>query len=323
MTTDLDLTTRLDNGEVFILDGAIGTELERLGAPMHGGIWCAAAIESHPHLVRQVHENYIAAGADIITTNTYASGRHALAKSGLEEKFTEWNTKAVALAHEGREEMAAERPIYLAGSIAPYDNWGKYDARSIRASYREQAELLANADVDLLILEMLGTDADNTVIAIEETSQTGLPIWVSLSCLDQPSSNSLYLGVRENSAAASQFNRGFEPFDAAIQRIMAVGGSVLSMMHSEIHLAQAALSVMRENFAGPLGVYPNAGYWQRPNWTFIEGISPEFYCTEAQKWIDSGAQVVGGCCGIGPEYIRAIHDGLRLQARPQKVIQST
>ncbi|MGB0387697.1 MAG: homocysteine S-methyltransferase family protein [Ardenticatenaceae bacterium] len=311
MTAKNDLTTRLNNGEVLILDGGTGTELERVGAPMHSGVWCAAAIGSHPHLVRQVHENYIAAGADIITTNTYASGRHALAKSGLEDHFVEWNTKAVALAHEARERMAVDRPIYIAGSIAPYDNWGDYDAATMRASYREQAELLADANVDFLTLEMLGTDVDNTIMAIEEASRTDLPIWVGLSCLDHPTSNTLYLGVREGTASVSQFFREYEPFGPAIQRIMAAGGSVLSMMHSEIHMGQAALAVMRENFAGPLGIYPNAGYWQRPNWTFVESISPDFYWTEAQKWLESGAQVIGGCCGIGPEHIRAVSEGLR------------
>ena len=310
MTAQNDLNARLNNGEILILDGAIGTELERLGAPMHSGVWCAAAIESHPHLVRQVHENYIAAGADIITTNTYASGRHALAKSGLEDKFTEWNTKAVGLAHEAREQMAVERPIYIAGSVAPYDNWRDYDAPNIRASYREQADLLAEAQVDFIILEMLGSDVDHTILAIEETARTDLPIWIGLSCLDHPTSKALYLGVRESSAADDEFNRSYEPFGPAIKRIMAAGGSVLLMMHSEIHLGQAALGVMKENFAGALGIYPNAGYWQRPNWTFIGDVSPDLYWTEAQEWLAAGAQVIGGCCGLGPEHIQAVYNGL-------------
>jgi len=87
MKTETNLQTRLTDGDIIILDGATGTQLERLGAPMHSGVWCAAAIGSHPQLVRQVHEEYIAVGADIITTNTYASGRASLAKSGLEVHF--------------------------------------------------------------------------------------------------------------------------------------------------------------------------------------------------------------------------------------------
>ena len=77
MTRANGLEQRLADGELIILDGAIGTELERLGAPMHEEIWCGHALETHPELVSEVHRSYIAAGADIITTNTYTTARHA------------------------------------------------------------------------------------------------------------------------------------------------------------------------------------------------------------------------------------------------------
>ena len=111
-----EIEQRLANGELLLLDGAVGTELERLGAPMHSGVWCAAAIDTHPELVKKVHEGYLNAGVDIITTNTYASGRQALAKSGLEANFEAWNKRAVALAHEARAETEVDRPVYIAGS---------------------------------------------------------------------------------------------------------------------------------------------------------------------------------------------------------------
>lgn len=310
MTNQPNIQTRLADGDILILDGATGTELERLGAPMHSGVWCATATETNPELVRQVHLNYIDAGADIITTNTYASGRASLAKSGLEEKFLSLNQAAIALAHQARDQSDVDRPIYIAGSIAPFDHWGEYDADTMRATYREMVELLAEGNVDFLMLEMLGTDADNTIIAIEEASKSDLPVWVSLSCLDHPDTGELYLGSRENAANDATFNHDYQRFDAAIKRIMAASGSVLSMMHSETHLGRAAVKTMRENYAGPLGVYPNAGYWQRPNWTFIEEISPEYYWQEAQAWIEGGAQVIGGCCGTGPEHIAAVVEGL-------------
>lgn len=310
MTNQPNLQTRLANGDILILDGATGTELERLGAPMHSGVWCAVATETNPELVRQVHLNYIAAGADIITTNTYASGRASLAKSGLDEKFLSLNQAAVALAHEAREEAAADRSIYIAGSIAPFDLWGEYDAATMRATYREMVDLLAEGNVDLLMLEMLGTDVDNTIIAIEEASQADLPVWVSLSCLDEPETGELYLGAREHAATDATFDYDYERFDSAIQRIMAAGGSVLSTMHSETHLGRKAVEVMAGNWTGPMGVYPNAGYWQRPNWTFIDEISPDYFWQEAQAWIDGGVQIVGGCCGTGPEHVRAVVEGL-------------
>ena len=311
MSTETTLQTRLTNGEIIILDGATGTQLERLGAPMHSGVWCAAAIESHPHLVRQVHEDYIAVGADIITTNTYASGRASLAKSGLEENFVPWNRAAIKLAQEARDNAAVDRPIYIAGSIAPYDHWGEYDAATMRASYREMAELHAEGNVDFLQLEMLATDIENTIIAIEEASTVGLPVWVAISCFDVIETKELRLGARESQGDDIPFSFGYDAFDTAIQQIMAAGGSVLSMMHSETHLGRAAVEVMRANYDGPLGVYPNAGYWQRPNWTFIDTITPDYFWQEAQAWIEGGAQIIGGCCGTGPEHIQAVAQGLR------------
>ncbi len=311
MAMNRSLQSRLQNGEIVIHDGATGTELERLGAPMHSGVWCGAATGSHPHLVRQVHTNYIAAGTDIITTNTYASGRASLEKHGLEEHYKDWNQSAVRLAHEARTQANVDRPIYIAGSVAPYDNWGQgYEPETLRASYREHVELLAEGDVDFLLLEMLGADVGSTMLAIEEATRTELPVWVSLSCLDHPETGKLYMGAREHSSDNSTFSHNYEPFDEAIHKIMATGGSVLSMMHSETHLGRVAVEVMQANFDGPLGVYPNAGYWERPNWTFIDEISPDYFWQEAQAWIELGAQVIGGCCGMGPEHIQAIAAGL-------------
>ncbi|MEM7343317.1 MAG: homocysteine S-methyltransferase family protein, partial [Chloroflexota bacterium] len=245
------------------------------------------------------------------TTNTYASGRHALAKSGLEDKYVAWNTKAVALAHEARNQAEVDRPLYIAGSVAPYDNWSSYDAATIWASYREQADLLADAKVDLLILEMLGADREHALLAFEAVAHTGLPVWVGLSCLDDPKTGHLHLGAREISTDENEFFESHGLFSTAIQELATKDVSALLMMHSEVHLGTAALQVIRENFTGTIGIYPNAGYWQRPNWAFIETISPEYYWSEAEKWLALEAQIVGGCCGIGPEHIQVVADGVR------------
>ena len=100
MTPNNDLTARLGKGEIIFLDGGIGTELERLGAPMDHDAWCAVALETHPHLVKDVHRSYINAGADVITANTYAATKIALRNAGIEDKFEEWTRLAVQLAKE-------------------------------------------------------------------------------------------------------------------------------------------------------------------------------------------------------------------------------
>ena len=78
-------------------------------------------------------------------------------------------------------------------------------------------------------------------------------------------------------------------------------------MHSEIDVTKAAVEILREQYHGPVGAYPNAGYWQRPEWIFVDQISPDDYAKKARTWADEGAQIIGGCCGIGPEHIRALY----------------
>ena len=124
-----DLRQRLDRGEVIVLDGAMGTELERRGVPMDDAAWSAAALITHPDTVREVHEDYIRAGADVIITNTFATARHVLE---MGEQFRELNTRAVALAKEAREN-AADGAVFIAGSLSTFT--ARYDY-----SYEPRAE---------------------------------------------------------------------------------------------------------------------------------------------------------------------------------------
>jgi S-methylmethionine-dependent homocysteine/selenocysteine methylase len=101
-----DVQGRLDAGEVVILDGAMGTELERRGVPMDDVAWDAAALATHPDLVREVHEDYIEAGAEVIITNTFATARHVLEPAGMGGQFRALNMRAVTLAKEAREDVA-------------------------------------------------------------------------------------------------------------------------------------------------------------------------------------------------------------------------
>src|SRR5919202_4396073 len=111
------LQQRLDGGETVLLDGAMGTELERRRVPMDAVGWDAAALPTHPATVREVHEDYIRAGADVITTNTFATARHVLEPAGMGERFRSLNTRAVTLAREAREKVA-HAPVSIAGSIS-------------------------------------------------------------------------------------------------------------------------------------------------------------------------------------------------------------
>ena len=307
------LLDRLADGEVIILDGATGTEIERLGVAMHEDVWCAMATETHPETVRKIHENYIRAGADVITTNTYASGRQFLALGGLGDKTDELNRRSAELAIEARGTAGGD-PVWIAGSISARGAWENVDRVRMRTDLARQAEVLAEAGVDLILLEMLGADGPMTVAAIEESGKTGLPVWVSLSCMDEDGSPGVALGIRQSSAAPGK-RYGTGTFGESAAEIKKAGGDVYFVFHSQVNIAGEALRQLRESVDGPVGIYPHCGDWRPPNWQFVNMISPEDYLEEAKTWIGDGAQIVGGCCGIGLDHMKLLRDSLPKRLR--------
>ncbi|MDP8973354.1 MAG: homocysteine S-methyltransferase family protein [Actinomycetota bacterium] len=297
-----DLLQRLDGGEVVILDGAMGTELEWRGVPMDDAAWSAAALMTHPDTVREVHEDYIRAGADVITTNTFATARHVLEPAGMGEQFRELNVRAVALAKEARD--AADGAVSIAGSIstftARYDYSYEPRAEKARANYREQAEVLAESGVDVLALEMM-RDIEQTTYAVEAAASTGLPLWIGFSC-KTTEEGTVILWDGENTLVE------------ALERVPLPGVSVASIMHTLIEHTPLALREVTSRWSGPVGAYPHSGEFIMPNWQFTDMISAEDFATEAEGWLELGARLVGGCCGIGPEHLRLLKE--RLPARP-------
>jgi S-methylmethionine-dependent homocysteine/selenocysteine methylase len=297
------LQERLAAGEVVIIDGAMGTELQRRGVPMDKVAWSAAAIATHPDTIREIHEDYIRAGADVIITNTFGAARHVLARASLGEKVAELNKRAVELAREARERAADGRPVLVAGSMSsflPEDDQSKMIMPDVAvASYREQAEVLASAGADLIALEMM-QDVAYTVYALEGALATGLPVWVGFSCRLAADGETVLFYRKDVDA----------PFAEAIDKVMSVGGSVAGIMHSEIDVMIPALKTLGEHWSGPVAAYPHRGRFIMPEWQFVDAISPDDYVAEARKWLDAGARIIGGCCGIGPDHIRALKEQL-------------
>ncbi|HIA20513.1 MAG TPA: homocysteine S-methyltransferase family protein, partial [Planctomycetaceae bacterium] len=274
---------------------------------------CAVALQTHPHLVKDVHRSYINAGADVITVNTYAATRIALRNAGIEEKFEEWNRLAVQLAKETLAECDPSRPVYVAGSVSTFASSSRFGRSwkdgtgELKLWFREQAELLVESGVDLLLIETLASESSVMSAAVEAASEFDVPIWVALSCARDRKTGELSLGVEESSSQSQTFYAYHEPFDLALDKLVAQGGySALLVMHSEVDVTQPAVRSLCNQYKGPVGAYPNAGYWQRPEWIFVDQISPDDYVAKARAWVDEGAQIIGGCCGIGPEHIRAL-----------------
>lgn len=266
---------------------------------MDDAAWSAAALITHPDTVREVHEDYVRAGADVIITNTFATARHVLGPAGMEERFRELNARAVALAKEARE-AAAERPVSIAGSISTFTAWYDYSyeprAEKARANYREQAEVLAESGVDVLALEMM-RDVEQTTYAVEAAVATGLPFWIGFSC-------------KTTDEGTPVLWDGESTLAEALERIPLSGASLVSIMHTLTEDTPPALRETIGRWPGPVGAYPHSGEFVMPNWRFVDMISPEAFVTEARGWLDMGAQLVGGCCGIGPEHIRLLKERL-------------
>ncbi len=303
------LETRLRTGGPVILDGAIGSELERLGARMDQEVWCARALADSPDIVRQVHRRYIDAGADVITTNSFSATREAMRRCGLGEHFEDWNRRSVRIAREERDRSVRSGSIVVAGSVSSYGRFDGLDIETMSGHFRAQGEILVEEGVDLLILETLGSAARTVKAMVNATSDLGVPVWVSLSCVLARDTGAVMFGIEESHEAPDEVEI-HGPLDDAVRDIMSVGGSAVLMMHSVRDVTEDAVKVLRAAYSGPVGAYPNAGYWTRPNWTFVDQVTPEEYLSDARRWVDAGASIVGGCCGVGVEHIRALREGL-------------
>ena len=293
------LEQRFEDGGFVLMDGGTGTELEKRGVPMDDAAWCATALATHPEVVREVHEDYIRAGAEVIITNTFPAAKHVLQEAGVGERFRELNARAAELAQEAREN-SAEGPVYVAGSISTFpaklDHGYDPDEREARANYTEQAEVLAEAGVDLIALEMM-RDLEGAKYAIEAAKKTSLPVWMGFSC-QRAEDGTLMLWSGRNTLAE------------ALEELPMQEVSLVSIMHTQIEDTVPALQEIKKHWDGPLGAYPHRGEFIMPHWQFIDMISPEDFASEARKWLEAGAQVIGGCCGIGPEHIRLLKEQL-------------
>ena len=303
----------MESGPTLILDGANGTELTRIGVPSDGPAWCAAALHSHPDTVRQVHEDYIQAGADIITSNSYASSPHNLEAEGLGERADELNSLSVQLVREAIENSEADRPLWVAGSMSSFGVYA-FSRRGrpllpfsvLEESYRRQAHTLAEAGADFLLLEMV-RESHHGGSLLRAALETGLPVWVGLSCALTPKGEVRMLSEFKPTDPSDQ------DFQETLEQVMAIGGSLLAVMHSAVPCIGPALKAARTKWKGPLAAYANSGtYFSIAEPNFDSVMPPDTYLRHVQEWIELGTRVVGGCCGIGRDHIRLISEALRV-----------
>lgn len=290
---------RLERGELVLLDGALGTELERRGVATPLPLWSAQAILDAPDILRQVHEDYARAGADVLAADTFRTTPRVMAKvgrpAGDADRLTE---TALRLAAEGRDRGAGGRTVWIGGSLGPLEDcYRPEDAPPQEAMEREhldQAKRLARSGAELLLLETFNR-IDEATAAARAARATGLPFTVSFVCRG---------GARLFSG---------EPLADAVRALEPLLPAAVLVNCTPLDETAACLDVMSRSTHLPFGCYPNAGVVGPTGaWSFDPSVTPERFAALAKDWMRLGAQVLGGCCGTTPEHIRALRESLPL-----------
>lgn len=285
------LMQRIRAGERILINGATGTEIERRGVPQLDNAWNGGGALSHPDIVRNVHEDYMRHGAEVIISNTFATTRHALRDAGVEHQFDDLNRIGVELAVEARDRV--QKPnVLVAGGISYWSWTGTHPALDVlRADVERQAGLMAKAGTDLLMLEMM-VEIDRMLVTLEAAETTGLPVWIGITC--------------EPDAGGRMCLRNGEPLVDALAELKIRNIPMVSIMHTDVIHIDGCLEVLKNHWSGPIGVYAHSGRSIGNKWTYDNGISPDDYATAAKRWLENGVQVIGGCCGVRVPHIEAL-----------------
>lgn len=306
-----DLMTSILSGDPVIMDGAMGTELDRRGTSIASRDWVASTLGA-PEDLEEIHRAYAEAGAQLHIANTFATARHVLAEVGLEERFEELNRDAEARCRSAIE-AAGSGPHWIAGSISTYmigsDRGRLPPLPQLEANARAQAEILAGAGCEMIVLEMLH-DVETSLCLMRAAASTGLPVSVGLTVVFDEDKRPVLRGLKTGSAGAQQVL-----LEEALPPIVAGMADsypwILTVMHSDLEETDAALKLIREHWAGPVGIYPNSGkFTDGYGWDHRTVCSADDFVQHAKGWAAAGAGFIGGCCGIGPDHIRALANGL-------------
>ncbi len=295
------LKNRLDHGDVVILDGATGTELQRRGVDMDPAAWCGVASLANQAVLTDIHRDYIAAGAEVITANTFASARVVLKQAGYGDQTEAINRAAVEAALRARDLSgnpevvvagSLSHMVYLASDRVPPPEQMPSEAEAAE-SFAELAQLLKDAGAELLLLEMM-YHPTRTPKVVEAALATGLPVWFGLSARRGADGRLL-----------SFFKEADVPLAEIVKMIPERGIDAAGVMHTGAEITGEALALIHKHYKGPLTAYPDSGYFEMPDWRFHDVIAPsrleQFYL----DWLDQGVQVIGGCCGLTVEHIKA------------------
>jgi S-methylmethionine-dependent homocysteine/selenocysteine methylase len=311
----------------LLLDGATGTEIERAGVYTGLPLWSSHALLEAPETVRAIHRRYVEAGVEVLTANTFRTQRRALARAGLGDLDAELTRRAVTLARDAIRESARESPsesglgggdtgapravtVYIAGSQPPLEDCYRADLvpddASLESEHIRQANLLAEAGVDLILVETM-CSAREARIAARAAVATGLPVVVGFVSWER-----------------DRILSGESLRDAANQvlEVGAVAVGVNCVPPASLPDALACLAPL----GVPLLASPNLGE-PDPETGFspLQDVPAEGFVRHFEPWLAEttpGPSLIGGCCGTRPDHLSALaarlaHERKRRPPRPR------
>jgi len=298
-----DIRERLAAGTPLVLDGAMGSELQRRGVWVsHGateeklGAWSATAMRDAPETVRAIHEDYFRVGADIATTNSFWTNSVKLGLVGLGDKAAEYTRRSGEIAVETRDRLRPQG--YVAGGMAPpRGGRAPVDPIDLPREFALQSGALKEGGVDVLLVEYIGY-VDDIVAAMDAVKPAGLPVMIGLRHITE-----------EGAMQAG------ESFDQLIAALGAREVAAILLMCSSPTAISAGLPKLRKAYSGPIGAYPNIGYRRggKPlgpsqQWHGLDTTTyaPANLAEDGKAWLGMGAQIVGGCCATTPALIAAL-----------------
>ncbi len=281
----------LESDSIYVFDGAMGTRL------YEKGIYINRSYDelnlTNKDLVREVHEEYIRSGAEIIQTNTFSANYNKLQQFGLDSQLREINLSAVKIARE-----AAGEKVFVAGTIGPLglriEPYGPTSFDEAKEMFKQQAAVLLEGGVDLFILETFSdlSEIQQAILAVKEIS--GLPIVAQMAI--QMDGNTVF------GATPEIFTKRLEEWGADVIGLNCSVGPALFL---------TALEKMREVTDKKLSAQPNAGLPRDVQGRQMYMCSPEYMAEFSRRFIQVGANFIGGCCGTTPAHIKLLADAIR------------
>ncbi len=285
------------------LDGGLATELEVRGYDLAHHLWSAQLLADDPDAIRRLHRDYYLAGARVAISASYQASRTGFIASGMDaDEADALLRRSVRIAQQARDQALAEGvrgPLLVAASVGPYGairhDGSEYRGRygipraRLRAFHEERLAVLVDAAPDVLAVETI-PDVEEAEVLVELLAGSDVPAWISFSC-----------------TAGGKTCAG-QPFAEAVgvatstDRTIAVGANCTAAEHVD-----AVLAAARAVTELPLVVYPNAGgTWDASTGTWTDVMSKDLPAAVVRRWVDAGAALVGGCCGLGPEAVAGI-----------------